>query len=87
MDIFDDFPNVEQIVAASEFFCQHLKSRKGFEPSLELCLTALSVDLDLHEKLKSAHDARDLAALERLCGVSRTFSYSSYLLIVMHSLS
>ncbi|KAJ3864820.1 hypothetical protein EV359DRAFT_81072 [Lentinula novae-zelandiae] len=67
MDIFDDFPNVEQIVAASEFFCQHLKSRKGFEPSLELCLTALSVDLDLHEKLKSAHDARDLAALERLC--------------------
>ncbi|KAF8829009.1 hypothetical protein HHX47_DHR3001121 [Lentinula edodes] len=68
MDIFDDFPNVEQIVAASEFFCQHLKSRKGFEPSLELCLTALTVDLDLHEKLKSAHDARDLAALERLCG-------------------
>ncbi|GAW03908.1 hypothetical protein LENED_005662 [Lentinula edodes] len=67
MDIFDDFPNVEQIVAASEFFCQHLKSRKGFEPSLELCLTALTVDLDLHEKLKSAHDARDLAALERLC--------------------
>ncbi|KAJ4476440.1 hypothetical protein C8J55DRAFT_516938 [Lentinula edodes] len=68
MNIFISFPNVDQVVPASQFLFQHLKSRKGpFKPSSRLCFNALSVDSDLHEKLKIAHHAQDMGALDSLC--------------------
>ncbi|KAJ3810907.1 hypothetical protein F5876DRAFT_76331 [Lentinula aff. lateritia] len=68
MNIFLSFPNIEQVVPASQFFFQILKFRKGpFKPSLGLCFNALLVDSDLHEKLKVAHHARDMGALDSLC--------------------
>lgn len=67
MEVFDNFPNIEQPDVASTFlytFSTETRISESFLPSLEICTTCLTRDPMLHAKLKIAHETRDIEGIE-----------------------
>ena len=71
MDAFDVFPDIEELEPASQFLHVCFKELlHSLDVSPEICMTILSKDPSRYGKLKVAHQARDIQAVERLCGAS-----------------
>lgn len=67
MELFDTFPDIEELDAASKFlYTSSLETgtSESFMPSLETCTTCLTRDPTLHAKLKIAHETRDIEGIE-----------------------
>lgn len=69
MNALDVFPDIEELEPASQFLYACFKELPySLDISPELCMTILSKHPSRYEELKVAHQARDIRAVEHLCG-------------------